>query len=57
MATKCMDQIPPPKATAAIATAILRCMSDFSDRFRVSDSPVNPATNATMIDITTNSAL
>lgn len=53
MATKCIDQIPPPRATAAIETEIFRCDNVFADRFCVKVNPVKPDTTANKRDSTT----
>ena len=51
MATKCIAQMPPPKATEASAIDAFFWNMGFSESPRVSDKPVKPATSATMQDI------
>jgi len=50
MATKCIDQMPPPSVIADNVTTVFRRATDNCDAPRVSESPVNPAINATASD-------
>ena len=54
MATKCIDQMPPPSATAAIETTTLRRPAGSFEAPRVSDRPVNPAIIATASEARTS---
>ena len=57
MATKCIDQIPPPIAMDESAMVLLRRASGCADSPLVKDRPVKPAISATQSDASTSQGL